>query len=261
MAWARVAKRLHGRNRVAAEIGEHGLVRISTLHALALAVLVSACGTDGPALRSETQLASGPAGTVSGHPQAGPPRFHASISRIDPAAADRMTSWRPGCPVAISDLRLVTVSHWTFAGRAVRGRLVVNRDAAGAIVGVMRRLFAAHFPIQRMRPVEAYGSDDERSMAANNTSAFNCRRVAGSSSWSQHAYGRAIDINPLQNPEVSGGLVSPPGGARYLDRSQRATGLIHAGDVVVTAFARAGWGWGGYWRSLKDYQHFSANGR
>jgi hypothetical protein len=261
MAWARVAKRLHGRNRVAAEIGEHGLVRISTLHALALAVLVSACGTDGPALRSETQLASGPAGTVSGHQQAGPPRFHASISRIDPAAADRMTSWRPGCPVAVSDLRLVTVSHWTFAGRAVRGRLVVNRDAAGAIVGVMRRLFAAHFPIQRMRPVEAYGSDDERSMAANNTSAFNCRRVAGSSSWSQHAYGRAIDINPLQNPEVSGGLVSPPGGARYLDRSQKATGLIHAGDVVVTAFARAGWSWGGYWRSLKDYQHFSANGR
>jgi hypothetical protein len=255
-----VAKRLHGRNHVVAEIGEHGAVKVSPL-ALAVAVLVSACGTGGRALRSDAQPVSAPVSTVSGEPQTGPPRFHASISRIDAAAGDRMTSWRRGCPVEISDLRLVTVSHWTFAGGAVQGRLVVNRDAAGAIVGVMRRLFAAHFPIQRMRPVEAYGSDDERSMAANNTSAFNCRRVAGSSSWSQHAYGRAIDINPLQNPEVSGGLVSPPGGARYLDRSQTAAGLIHAGDVVVTAFARAGWGWGGYWRSLKDYQHFSADGR
>jgi hypothetical protein len=238
------------------EIGEDEVMRISMPHAVALAVLVSACGSDGRALRSETQPVSGPVSTIP----AAPPRFHASISRIDPAARDRMTSWHPGCPVAISDLRLVTVTHWTFAGRTVPGRLVVNRDAAGAIVGVMRRLFAAHFPIQRMRPVEAYGSDDERSMAANNTSAFNCRRVAGSSSWSQHAYGRAIDINPLQNPEVSGDVVSPPGAARYLDRSQTATGLIHAGDVVVAAFARAGWGWGGYWRSLKDYQHFSANG-
>ena len=256
-----MAKRLLGRNRIAAEVGKHGVVKISTLHAVAFAVLVSACGTDGLALHGETRPVSGPVGTVPGEPQPGPPRFHASIGRIDRAAGDRMTSWHPGCPVAVSELRLVMVSHWTFAGRAVQGRLVVNRDAAGAIVGVMRRLFVAHFPIQRMRPVEAYGADDERSMAANNTSAFNCRRVAGSDSWSQHAYGRAIDINPLQNPEVSGGLVSPPGGARYLDRSQTAAGLIHAGDVVVAAFARAGWGWGGYWRSLKDYQHFSANGR
>ena len=172
-----------------------------------------------------------------------------------------MTSWHPGCPVAIDDLRLVTVSHWTFSGRAVQGTLVVNRDAAGSIVAVMRRLFAVRYPIQRMRPVEAYNADDERSMADNNTSAFNCRRVSGSDAWSEHAYGRAIDVNPLQNPEVSGGRVSPPAGARYRDRSLTAAGLIHAGDVVVGAFARAGWGWGGYWRSLKDYQHFSANGR
>ena len=239
-------------------------MEISKLSVVALALLASACGTAGggaPTSLSPSLSSPLSAGAGVGQPQTGRPRFRAAFDRIDPATADRMTSWHPGCPVAMADLRLVTVTHWTFAGRAAQGRLVVNRDAAGAIVVVLRRLFAAHYPIQRMRPVEAYGADDERSMAANNTSAFNCRRVSGSSTWSQHAYGRAIDINPLQNPEVSGGRVSPPAGARYLDRSQTAAGLIHPGDVVVRAFARVGWGWGGYWRSLKDYQHFSANGR
>jgi len=99
-------------------------------------------------------------------------------------------------------------------------------------------------------------------MAANNTSAFNCRAVTGGSAWSQHSYGWAIDINPVQNPYVtSSGTVLPPAGAQYVDRSQKAKGMIRAGDVVVKAFAAIGWGWGGYWSSTKDYQHFSATGR
>jgi poly-gamma-glutamate synthesis protein (capsule biosynthesis protein) len=112
-----------------------------------------------------------------------------------------------------------------------------------------------------MRPVDAYGSDDERSMAADNTSAFNCRRVAGSSSWSEHARGLAIDINPLENPEIRGGRVLPPAGAAFTDRSRWRRGMIHSEDAVVRAFAAIGWRWGGYWRSPKDYQHFSATGR
>jgi hypothetical protein len=237
-------------------------MEVSKFAVVALALLASACGTtERGDPGSVSPSVATPPSAGAGQPQTGPPRFHATITRIAPAMAGRMTSWHPGCPVSIADLRLVTVSHWTFAGRAVQGRLVVNHDAAGAIVAVMRRLFAAHYPIQRMRPVEAYDADDERSMAANNTSAFNCRPVSGSSTWSEHAYGRAIDLNPLQNPEVSGGRVSPPAGARYIDRSQTVPGLIHPGDVVVRAFARVGWAWGGYWRSLKDYQHFSANGR
>jgi len=98
-------------------------------------------------------------------------------------------------------------------------------------------------------------------MAANNTSGFNCRTVEGSSSWSEHAYGRAIDINPIQNPAVQDGLVTPSAGSRYLDRSRRREGLIRAEGAVVRAFASIGWGWGGYWTSFKDYQHFSATGR
>jgi hypothetical protein len=125
----------------------------------------------------------------------------------------------------------------------------------------MRKLFNAHFPFRRIWLIDAYGSDDRRSMAANNTSAFNCRYVAGTTRWSEHAYGRAIDINPIQNPYVSGSYVSPAAGRAYADRSRRAPGMIHAGDVVVRAFASIGWKWGGYWRSSKDYQHFSSTGR
>jgi hypothetical protein len=171
-----------------------------------------------------------------------------------------MTSWRPGCPVAIRDLRLITLTYWGFDARAHRGRLIVHRREAARVVKAMRAVFAARFPIRRMRLVEAYGSDDDRSMAADNTSGYNCRRVPGSTSWSAHAYGLAVDINPLENPEVMGGKVLPPTGAAFRDRSRRAPGMIHAGDAVVHAFAAIGWRWGGYWRSLKDYQHFSATG-
>ncbi len=172
------------------------------------------------------------------------------------------SSWRPGCPVAIEDLRLLSVDHWGFDGRVHRGELVVHRDQAGRVLHVMGQLFEARFPIERMQLVDVYGGDDDRSMAANNTSAFNCRSVSGRAGvWSQHSYGWAVDINPVQNPYVSGGRVSPPAGAVYADRSLRRPGMIHAGDAVVRAFASIGWGWGGNWGSAKDYQHFSATGR
>jgi poly-gamma-glutamate synthesis protein (capsule biosynthesis protein) len=86
--------------------------------------------------------------------------------------------------------------------------------------------------------------------------------VSGSSSWSEHAFGRAVDLNPLRNPYVTrGGRVSPPAGRPYANRARRAAGMIHANDLVVRAFAAAGWRWGGYWSSSRDYQHFSSTGR
>jgi len=172
-----------------------------------------------------------------------------------------MTSWHKGCPVAIDDLRLLSAGYWGFDGRVHDGNLIVARTQAQPVLRVLRALFAARFPIRRMRLVEAYGSNDNRSMAADNTSGFNCRRVEGSRAWSEHAYGRAIDVNPLENPEINGRQILPPAGARYVDRSRSATGMIHAGDAVVRAFASIGWRWGGYWHSPKDYQHFSATGR
>lgn len=191
------------------------------------------------------------------------PPFRGRVEPIDAALRARMTgvSWRPGCPVGFAELRLLTVRHWGFDGEPRRGRLVVHRDSARPILGVMRKLYRLHFPIRRMRLVDAYGADDHRSMDADNTSGFNCRFVAGTSRWSEHAYGHAIDVNPVENPYAdSDGYVSPPAGAPYRDRSQRAPGLIHRKGPVVAAFAAASWEWGGNWSWPKDYQHFSASG-
>jgi len=206
-------------------------------------------------------IADGPSG--SRRSLAGVVSFHGTVSPISPALASRMTgvSWKPGCPVALADLRAVRVTYRGFDGRAHAGTLIVHRSVATAVVGVMRRIYAAGFPIRRMVPVDAYGGDDYRSIEADNTSGFNCRPVAGTSRWSEHAYGRAIDLDPLENPYVSGLATSHQASRRYLDRSLGAPGMLHANDAVVRAFAAAGWGWGGTWSGTKDYQHFSASGR
>ena len=140
--------------------------------------------------------------------------------------------------------------------------MVVHTDVAERVVGVFKKLYDARYPIQRMVLVDAYGGSDDASVVANNTSAFNCRAVTGGSSWSEHAYGKAIDINPLQNPYVyRDGHVFDPAAAPYVDRSRREPGMIHAGDAVTQAFGAIGWGWGGNFSTFKDYQHFSASGR
>jgi hypothetical protein len=190
-------------------------------------------------------------------------KFSGSVAPLDAATRARMTfSWRAGCPVPLKDLRILRMTHLGFDGRVHAGELVVHEDHAGAVLGVFRALFESGFPIERMELVDVYEGDDDRSMAANNTSAFNCRPSTGSpGEWSQHSYGLAIDINPVQNPYVTkSGSVDPPKGAAYVDRSSKAPGVIHRDDSVVQAFARIGWEWGGDWTSAKDYQHFSANG-
>ena len=199
-----------------------------------------------------------PGGTVS----QGFSAFRGTIERIDAAQAKRMTgvSWRPGCPVGLRDLRLLRLSHWDFRGQARTGRLIVHRDVAQELVEVFRDLYAARFPIRRMVPVDAYGGSDFRSIEADNTSAFNCRFVEGTTRWSNHASGTAIDLNPIENPYVSGGRTSHRASRSYVDRSRRRPGMAYAGGAVVRAFDRIGWGWGGRWSSVKDYQHFSASG-
>ena len=187
------------------------------------------------------------------------PQFAAAVAPV--RWQDLRFSYRAGCPVGPAQLRLVRLSYWGFDGRAHTGALVVNRRVTGDLVSVFRRLYAARFQIRRMVPVAAYRGSDDASMAADNTSAFNCRPVEGTSRWSMHAYGLAIDVNPLENPYVLGSRVSPPAGARFVDRSRRRPGMIFDGDAVVRAFAAAGWRWGGRWTSPVDYQHFSTNGR
>ena len=187
------------------------------------------------------------------------PPFEGEILSV--GAEDLGVSWREGCPVPPSGLRKLAMAHVDFAGNVVTGELIVNAGSAGDLMIVFQRLYEARYPIQLMRPVDEFDGSDDASMAANNTSAFNCRNAVFSSSWSRHAFGLAVDINPLVNPYVKGTTVLPPTGSDYADRKVHHPSLIREGDVVVQAFDAIGWAWGGRWQTVKDYQHFSSNNR
>jgi hypothetical protein len=190
------------------------------------------------------------------------PAWEAGSRRLPQQLRERMrgVSWHRGCPVPLRHLRLVRVRYVGFDGDAHRGHLVVNEHQDRNVMRALHRMYDARFKIRRMRLIEAYGGSDDASMADNNTSAFNCRPIAGTDRWSEHSYGRAIDINPVQNPYVRGDTVQPEAGRRYLDREDVRKGMIVRPGSVVRAFARRGWEWGGDWQSSKDYQHFSSTG-
>jgi len=190
---------------------------------------------------------------------AAPLEFSATVSRV--SKAELRHSYRAGCPLEPSALRSIRLTHWGFDGKPRTGMLVVHATVASDVVAVFRKLYAARFPIRRLAGVEVYRGSDDASMAADNTSGFNCRRVGDSGSWSEHAYGKAIDVNPVENPYVHRGLVEPPAGRAYLDRSKRRRGMATRTGVLVRAFDEAGWHWGGRWSSSKDYQHFSTTGQ
>jgi hypothetical protein len=203
---------------------------------------------------------------LDSRPSTGQARFSASVQSLTPSLRERMrTSHRAGCPVPWRELRYLRLSYVGFDGLSHTGELVVAAAYARDVVGVFHELYDARWPIRRMRLVDDYGGDDDRSMAADNTSGFNCRRVKGSKEWSAHALGAAIDLNPVQNPYLTGSAVAPLAGRRFaeLDRSAGARvpeGTIRSGDVVVRAFAAIGWTWGGSWAE-PDFQHFSAGPR
>ncbi len=192
------------------------------------------------------------------------PHFTFSIEEISGALKTRMLasgSWKAGDPITFSELRLIAVSYWGFDDKPHTGKLVVNAQWATKLCTVFQKLYDARFPIHRMNIIDDYGASDRRSMNADNTSSYNGRWRGGTTDvWSMHAYGLAIDINTVENPWVYKSGVSPEAGRAYTNRSLTAKGMIHAGDVVVRAFASIGWKWGGSWSSSKDYQHFSSNG-
>jgi D-alanyl-D-alanine carboxypeptidase-like protein len=175
--------------------------------------------------------------------------------------------WERGCPVPLSQLRLLTVRHWGFDGRPHVGQLVVNREAAAPLAKVFRRLYALRFPIRHLQLADMYGPRSVRPADGDVTGSFECRQAvpspctggSGTGSWSNHAYGLAIDLNPAENPYVGCGQTRDPTRARYLDRSRLRKGMVT--PAVVAAFRSIGWGWGGGWTgATKDYMHFSHNG-
>ena len=179
-------------------------------------------------------------------------------------------SWHPnrGCP-SREQLALLTITFWDFEGRPASGALIVAKNVASELSRIFSEIFeSAAFRIEQMARVDKFNGDDNASMAANNTSAFNCRTVAGTTTLSAHASGIAIDINPIQNPWVKGDNTQPPGGRPFDTPSKRQAahrqgqpGIILSDGIAVTAFKQNGWKWGGDWNGKKDYQHFSKDGR
>jgi len=198
-------------------------------------------------------------------------RFAGRISTLpDQLAAEmRGTTWRPGCPVPLSELRLLRFNYWGFDGQIKRGPMVVNASVAPDLLWVFGQLFDARFSIKRVgltREFKESELETDPDTRRSVTASFNCRPVvtpAGAGdTFSQHSFGLAVDVNPLQNPYVrEDGWVRNRFARPYVDRSRNLIGMIEEGDVVVRSFAAVGWAWGGNWSGGKDYMHFSLANR
>ena len=229
----------------------------------------SGTGTTPPVV-AQTRTAGAPVGPVQSIVSPPPPTTAASggsgggaepagfaWSSRTPSAGDLGSSWRDGCPVGPSSLRWVSLTYYDMGGSVRTGTLIIHRDIESVTRRAFATLFGLRFPIESIRPVSEFDSDDDASMAVNNTSAFNCRYAVTnppSTTWSNHAYGKAIDLNPRTNPYVLDGEVLPPNGAEYADRSTQHPGGLYRGGAALKAFTSNGFEWGGTW-SDPDYQH------
>jgi hypothetical protein len=201
---------------------------------------------------------------------AAPQPFQSSVEPVPAAVRAQIVTaglYRKGCPVTFDQLRVLTVSHWDFTGAAGMGQLVVNRSAAASLASVFRKLYALRFRIRHMQLSDAYGPRRVRPADGDVSDAFECRQAVpspcsggrGTGSWSEHAYGLAVDVNPIENPYVGCGQTRKRASRPYLNRSRLRPGMVTG--QVVEAFRSIGWGWGGAWSgTTKDYMHFSASG-
>ncbi|KQT92327.1 hypothetical protein ASG49_08625 [Marmoricola sp. Leaf446] len=187
--------------------------------------------------------------------------FASRVVSPTPQRVVRRSTWRPGCPVGPADLAWVRLTFRGFDGERHTGELLVAARVAEDLVGVFRRLWEARFPMEELRITRRDELDAPPTGDGNTTGALACRPVRGSSVTSQHALGLAVDVNPFQNPYRRGDDVLPELASAYLDRDRVRPGVITPDGPVVAAFAAIGWEWGGDWRTLEDYQHFSENGR
>ena len=153
---------------------------------------------------------------------------------------------------AKNKLDIVEIYYYSFDNKLHKGQLVIRKELVGDISAIFTEIKNSHFPINKVVPIIKYNWSDILSMEDNNTSAFNYRTVHSTKLISSHSLGIAIDINPLFNPQIKHGRVLPPG--IVYDRSK--PGTLTAGCIVVKAFIKRGWQWGGHWQTTKDYQHF-----
>jgi hypothetical protein len=201
---------------------------------------------------------------------AAPASFHSSVQPLPRALKIQLRTggfWHSGCPVARKDLRLLTVTYKDFKDRDRKGQLVVNKSAAHPLARVFRQLYKQHFPIRHMALDDVYGPAKDHPADGDPTGSFECRQAvpspctggSGTGSWSMHAYGLAVDVNPLENPYVGCGQSRDPRAKKYFDRSHHRRGMVTT--KAIGAFRSIGWGWGGSWSgNTKDYMHFSSTG-
>jgi len=191
------------------------------------------------------------------------------LTAVEQGAVRQAHEYHAGCPVPLSRLRLLTVRYVGFDQRTHWGELVVNARVASGLARVFDRLYAMRFPIRHMQFGDTYGALTNIPRDGDFTASFECRQASSSpctktangttGSWSEHAFGEAVDLNPVENPYVGCGMTRDPTALSYVDRSRYRRGMVDA--AVVAAFASIGWGWGGSWSgSTKDYMHFSING-
>ena len=247
--------------------------RGSVLASLAV-VILAACNTAAAPVRTgpsgtTAESVTEPAPTSPAIEDARAERsgFHGKIDPLPPVLSAEMrgTTWKRGCPVPLEDLRVLHFNYWGFNGVIKRGPLVTNADVAEDLLWVFGRLFEARFPIKRVGLSREFVAERFQPTISSNrsvTASFNCRPVVTplgpGDEFSQHAFGLAIDVNPVQNPFVtSDGFVRNTQARPYVDRDEALPGMIHPGDVVVRSFAAIGWEWGGFWSGGKDYMHFS----
>jgi D-alanyl-D-alanine carboxypeptidase-like protein len=196
--------------------------------------------------------------------------FHFSIAQLPHPVEKQLRTggfWHSSCPVKRSDLRLLTMPYVGFDRQVHTGQLIVNRRAARPLAHSFHRIYRLRFPIRHMELADFYGPRSARPRDDDVTAAFECRQAVpspctggrGTGTWSMHAYGLAVDVNPLENPYVGCGQSRDPATKPYRDRSRHLRGMV--GRRVVRAFGSIGWGWGGSWTgNTKDYMHFSSSG-
>jgi len=192
--------------------------------------------------------------------------YHAEISPITPEVKKRMirgNSWREGCPVSLQDLRYLRLVYRDFNGRDANGEIIVHKAVASEVAEIFKTLYERGYPIRKIRLVSDYKGSDWQSIEADNTSAFNCRNATGSKKWSKHSYGKAIDLNPIENPYISrSGHIAHKSSLKYRKRERQKNlhpnnrAILLKNDAVVRLFKAYGWKWGGDWHGVKDYQHF-----
>ena len=191
--------------------------------------------------------------------------YTSNISKISPEIKQRMLkggSWRQGCPIPLEKLRYLHLRYLDFYGNSVMGEMIVHKDVSREVVEIFHELYTIGYPIHKMKLVSDYKGNDWQSIEADNTSAFNCRNATGSKKWSKHSYGKAIDLNSIENPYISrSGRISHKASLQYRKRvHQQDTvadkAVLLNNDKATMIFKKYGWKWGGDWHGVKDYQHF-----